>query len=158
MTSRLFTLLLLGLLMSCQPQEGKQEEVKEENVTDSGDFFEVVPNSKIKEIYETADKVDVLFNDIAVSLSQTEQQDIRGQVGFMKPGKVPKDLNCSETASIIYQSNGEIIGDGRMYLRGNCRFVVFYEGNEPQYAAHMTDQGMEFYRRVLASGQPTIKQ
>lgn len=149
--------LVLILIVSCG--EPKTAPSEQEPVASAEEAVHgTVPKDKIMQLYETADKVDVLFNDISVSLSQVTQQDVKGQISFLAPGEVPKKLNCSETAVIIYQSKGDIIADGRMYLRGDCHYVVFYEDNKPVYGAFLTDQAMEFYRKILAAGQSTISQ
>jgi hypothetical protein len=156
-TKNMFLLLSLILMIGCA--ESKKSE-KEEPVNTQQEelYFDIMPVEKATELFETADKVDVLFSDVSVSLSQVTRKDVQGQVSFLTPGKVPKKLNCSESANIIFQAGGEIVADGHMYLRGECKYVVFYENNEPVYAAHLTDQAMEFYRKILSAGQSTVIQ
>ena len=146
------------LLFACTSSNNTQEEETSNEVVSSEDYYTIMTAEQAQELFSNADKVDVLFNDIAVSLSQVKQSDVQGQISFLKPGLVPKKLDCSETANIIFQAKGEIVADGRMYLRGDCRYVIFYEENQPVYATQITDQGMNFYRRVLAAGNSTVKQ
>ena len=150
-------------LMSCQKEQPKQEAKPKDDVPatidqSTEDTYPSMTQDQASFLYTHADKVDVLFNDIAVSLSQVSKNDVKGQISFLKPGSVPKKLDCSESANIIFQSKGEIVADGRMYLRGKCRYIVFYEDNKPSYGAFMTDQGMQFYSQILSAGTSTIKQ
>ncbi len=109
-------------------------------------------------LFDHAEKVDVLFTNLAISLSQVKKSDVKGQISFLKKGEVPINHCCAESANIIFQSETDIIADGRMYLEGDCRYVVFYEENKPAYAAYMTDQGMKFYRQILSATTSTVKE
>ena len=144
--------------MSCGPsgESTSSDAAKQEMV--EADTFPTMTPAQALYLYENADKVDVLFSDISVSLSQVKQSDVQGQISFFKPGQVPKKMSCSESANIILQSKGDIIGDGHMFLRGKCNYVVFYEDGKPAYATQMTDQGMKFYRQIMAAGVPTVTQ
>jgi len=110
-----------------------------------------LPLEFAQNLYNNADKVDVLFSRIAISLSQVKESDVKYQLSLMQRGSVPKKINCTETANIIYQSQGDIIGDARMYLENGCRYVVFYVDNKPAYGAQMNDDGMSFYNRIIKS-------
>ena len=143
---------------ACSSSDSKPAEKTAEEVVSSADYYTIMPAEKAQQLFDSADKVDVLFNEIAVSMSQVKQSDVQGQVSFLTPGLVPKNIQCSETANIIFQAQGEIVADGRMYLRGNCRYVVFYEDNQAVFATHVTDQGMNFYRQILSAGTSTVKQ
>lgn len=152
----IFFCLTAMMAIGCGEKKPTAPEEKPIEANQDDLLYRTVPKDKIMQLYQTADKVDVLFNDISVSLSQVTQKDVQGQVAFLTPGRVPKKIKCSETANIIFQSNGEIIGDGRMYLRGDCKYVIFYEDNKAVYGAFLTDQAMEFYKKILAAGQSTI--
>ncbi len=159
MTIKYLTILFAFCLISCNstPNE-KVAEKEEQTLAPEIEYYETMPTEKAKELYDTADKVDIIFYNMSVSISQFRQKDVQGQVSFLMPGQVPKKLDCSATANIIFQAQGEIVGDGRMYLRGNCRYVVFYEDNEPVYAAFINDQGMQFFQKVLSAGNSTVKE
>ncbi len=158
----IFFFLVLIIAGGCK-QEPKEQPVEaapmpEKIDMSEGETYPIMTKEKAKFLFDNADKVDVLFTDVAVSLSQVKQSDVRGQVSFLMPGAVPIDHKCSESANIILQAAGEIVADGRMYLRGKCRYVVFYEDSKPAYGAFMTDQGMQFYGQILAAGTSTVKQ
>ena len=150
-------------LMSCQKEQPKPEAKAKDDLPATIDqateeTYPSMTQDQANYLFNNADKVDVLFNDIAVSLSQVTENDVKGQISFLMPGSVPKKLECSESANIIFQSKGEIVADGRMYLRGKCRYIVFYEDNKPSHGAFMTDQGMKFYSQILSAGTSTLKQ
>ena len=148
---RLLIILLFPFIIACGGGEAQPSTNEIPAAVIKVDTFVTMTPTQARYLFDNATKIDVLFTNLPVSLSQVKQSDVQGQVSFMGPGPVPKNLNCPETANIIYQADGEIIGDGKMYIEGDCHFIVFYEKDKPPFAAYMNEQGMKFYTQILSS-------
>lgn len=151
-----FLSFMLLCMISCQ-QQGTTDAAavkSPEEASPSQNFYPAVSNEIIAMLYQKSNKMDVLFNDAPVSLSQSTAKDVKGQLSFLSPGSVPKPLPCRETANGLFQADGDILADIRYYITDGCRYALFYENGKPAYGAIIGDQGLNFYRSVLNQAQP----
>ena len=158
------TLALISLIASCKQETSStsKEEIQTEQVAAEDDSGKVIaypslPSDTFKSLLERCDYVDVIFNDVDVSMNQSNNSDIKAMLSTIVYGDIELPV-CSESAYMNFQSQGEIIAEGNLYLRGKCRYIIWLEDGKPKYGNKFNDSGMNLFNKVLSAGTPTTTQ
>ena len=113
-----------------------------------------IPTEKMIELYENCDFIDFIFRDLPFSISQEDkasiQQTIR-HINNVPPKSI--DPNCPYFAQQIFQENGEIVLDAKIFFQEGCTYYLFYEEGVVKYSGSFTAEGVTFYNSILAQAE-----
>jgi hypothetical protein len=157
----LLAAIFIGLLLfsACNQSGGsKAEEVKDESTTASSQIttaYPSYPKDDFLLLLQKCDYIDVIFNEVDVSMNQQHDSDIKGMLSFIQQGDIELPT-CTESAYINFQSNGEILAEGNLYLRGKCSHIVWLVDGKPKFGNAFNQSGTNFFRKVLSAGKSTI--
>jgi len=107
-----------------------------------------LPGKLFKQLYEEADYLDVIFEDLPFSMSQEDNKSIRQflvNVDVNAPEKI--DNSCVPMGHQVYQKEGEIIAEADFYVSAACTYYVFFIGGK-KYHNKMLPNGIEFFNKL----------
>lgn len=151
---QLMFLSLLLLVIACKndgtsPDQTKPVESSTSNIVPPG-----IPNAKMIELYENVDFIDFIFRDLPFSISQEDkasiQQTIR-HINNVPPLAINPD--CQYFAQQIFQENGEIVLDAKIFFQEGCTYYLFYEDGVAKYSGSFTNEGIQFFNKILAQAE-----
>ncbi|GJM36245.1 MAG: hypothetical protein DHS20C18_52460 [Saprospiraceae bacterium] len=155
--NRLLLPLFLLFLMACntetstndqQPDTSQPAAVNTAPV--AAKAYPIVPKDTIALLWEKCDFIDVVFYYEDFSLSQHTQHDIRGSLGHISDQAAPVPAACKPIGRIFYQVDGENRLEADLFFTEGCRFLLFYENNQPTYANALSPDGINFFNNVFA--------
>jgi hypothetical protein len=113
-----------------------------------------IPTSKLVEVFESCDYIDFIFSSLPFSISQSERVSIQQTITYIDPKQPPKiDPSCPYFAQQIFQSDGEIILDAKIFFQEGCTYYLFYEDGVAIYSGSFTNDGIKFYNNIIQQAQ-----
>jgi hypothetical protein len=111
-----------------------------------------VPADVIQKLLDECTYIDYIFHTLPFSLSQNEDPSIDQNIlftDFNRPiGKIP--AGCKPIARKFFKIGGEFAYDVDVYFTNGCQFYVFVKDNKPLYANYMTQEGINFYNKMIS--------
>ncbi|WP_235296732.1 hypothetical protein [Portibacter marinus] len=154
-------LLLIGCLLACNNSgerssslEGASASASDQSKSANVTPPPAIPTEILLDVYENCDYIDFIFPNLPFSISQEDKSSIQQtmrHINNVQPSNYNPD--CPYFAQQIFQENGEIVLDAKIFFEPTCTYYLFYENGLPVYSASFTNEGIEFYRKILAQAQ-----
>jgi hypothetical protein len=113
-----------------------------------------IPNEKMIDLYENVDFIDFIFRDLPFSISQEDKASIQQTIRHINNVPPPAiNPNCEYFAQQIFQENGEIVLDAKIFFQEGCTYYLFYENGVAKYSGSFTPEGIQFYNSILAQAE-----
>lgn len=105
-----------------------------------------------QDLLSRGDHIDIIFNDLPVSMNQDGNQSIHQDLQYISSQPV-KDPNtpCTPLARKIFMSRGEILLEADLYYGPACYFQVFIKDGKELYGNYLTPDGIAFVKQLLQS-------
>ena len=145
-----FLILLSILIISCKGNK----DVNNESYNSQNLILPAIPTSILVDVFERCDYIDFIFANLPFSISQNDQASIKQTIRNIDP-KQPEQINvtCPYFAQQIFQANGEIILDAKIFFQEGCTYYLFYEDGVAKYSASFTNDGINFYNNIIQQAQ-----
>lgn len=157
-----YFLLIMGFclgLVACQSSNsGSTSAPKKESQatapTSEGQLlYPSIPAATVHQLFRECDFLDVIFNGsfrgVSMSLSQDQQKDIRQTLSFITTTPASINTNCATTGRMFFLKKGETLLEADFYLQDNCTYFIFYENKKPSYANQMSQQGANYFMKMI---------
>lgn len=145
----IFTFIVISAI-GCNNKQKSENGVKGPSVEQS--IIPGVPAEVIQKLLDECTYIDYIFHTLPFSLSQSEDPSIDQNIlftDFNRPlGKIPS--GCKPLARKFFKIGGEFAYDVDVYFTNGCQFYVFVKGNKPLYANYMTQDGINFYNKMIS--------
>ena len=104
----------------------------------------------IEQLKAECDVVDYMFNNVPMSINQTEPLAIQHTLTYISEEVSPKlRPECLPAARMVFYGRGEIIVEADIYFEGRCQSFVFIKDNQVLFTRKMTEDGVSFHQSVL---------
>lgn len=146
-------ILLISLtLPSCKSGTEKAKSAP----TASANIPPAIPSDVLINVYENCDFIDFIFSSLPFSISQENKASIQQTLTYIVPSQ-PQEIkeDCPYFAQQIFQINGEIVLDAKLFFQQGCVYYLFYENGKAVYSASLNENGIKFYNNVIEQAQNT---
>ncbi len=151
-------LIVLLVFFSCKGEKGGEQAVENQNVEKAvvanSQIPPAIPSEILIDMYENCDYIDFIFPNLPFSISQEEKASIQQTLRHINNVQ-PSNFNpsCPYFAQQIFQENGEIVLDAKIFFQEGCTYYLFYEDGLAKYSASFTTEGVAFYNNILAEAE-----
>lgn len=142
--------VILSSVVGCK--EGNQSTEPSISVQGNQNKIPGVPAEVLQKLLDECTFIDYIFHTLPFSLSQSEDPSIDQNILFTdynRPlGSIPQ--GCRPIARKFFKIGGEFAYDVDVYFSKDCQFYVFVKDNKPLYANYMTQEGINFYNKMIS--------
>ncbi len=122
------------------------------NFSDQG-----IPQEMISELLSNGDHIDFMFNELPLSMNQTENSAIRTDMTYVSSTPIAGiPQGCAPMARKIYLGNGEILLESDLYFSQQCLFQVFIKNEKPLYGNLLTMEAVQFYGSLMEQAKTSM--
>lgn len=145
-----FLICAATLFVNCKPDPSSPSTTKS-----TGTFS---PNGITAEyvqlIVDSCSHVDMIFNDFPISISQTEESSIIGDLTYLSPNTISSiPANCKPLGRKVYNGNGRVLIEADLYFSEECQFMIFIQNEKALFGNQMNEKGINFYNNLLVQVQ-----
>ena len=162
MVQRLFTFLILfTLLFSCNNEkqhkkshsDKKAEAAKTEAKKSKKEDYYMLPPLKnyiYRDIYDSSDYMDIIFDDLDFSMSLSDNKSIRGFLKYINMNISPHiKPSCKPMGHFAFIKKGKTIIEGEFYHSPGCYYFIFQDSDGKNvYANSMSAEGIAFFKNI----------
>lgn len=141
-----FLICAITLFVNCKPDPS--------NLSTTRSAVTFSPNGITAEyvqlIVDSCSHVDMIFNDFPISISQTEESSIIGDLTYLSPitmSSIP--ANCKPLGRKVYNGNGRVLIEADLYFTEGCQFMIFIQNEQALFGNQMNEKGINFYNNLL---------
>ncbi len=147
--------LCFAVCVSCKSEPAKTEET-EQVAEPPAPAYPALGNEVVAELYAKADKVDIIFFYLPVSVNQEDPATVKSTVMYISPTAPRITTECKSIARISWISDGAIIREADVHLADGCEYLLFMEDSKPVAANAMSQAGIQFFRNIISQVEQTI--
>jgi len=157
----LFLVFALLLAFSCnntsKDKNGEQDNAKAKTSVkkDISDDIEVtryrpLPKHIYDQIYKYADYLDIIFEDLDISMSQEDNASIRSFLKNINIKRTPAvKSSCKPMGHVVFIKKGKPIIEADFFHSPGCYYFLFFdEMGKPLFANSMSDTGISFFESI----------
>lgn len=117
-----------------------------------------LPVEKLEYFSKNGTQIDYLFENLPISASQDNPNDLRGALGYISTALPVRRSSCRPIGMVFYETEEGTHLQGNIFFSQGCTYFEFVENGKVTYANQMTPQGIQFFNRLLASvGKPPVQ-
>ena len=155
-TTHLVFAALCFVYLSCSPStKADTKDVKSKETTASP--YPALKNEEITQLYAIADKVDIIFYNLPMSVNQDDAKSAKNTVLYISPAPAIISQPCKPLGRLSWISDGAIVQEADIYVSTGCQYLLFMKGNQPVAANAMSETGIQFFTSVLNQVQQQMK-
>jgi hypothetical protein len=147
-----FTVCLLILSWSCKPE--KSEEQTETAVAapaaPAPPAYPPLGNQVVAQLYADADKVDIIFYNLPISVNQEDPASVKNTVLYVAPASPNITATCQPLGRLTWMAKGSIIKEADIYCEEGCQYLLFIENNKPVAANALQQAGVDFFKNIIS--------
>ncbi len=146
----------LLIFMSCKNGEQKNEtnNTATSVTTSMTPVPPAIPTERLIYLFENTNYLDFIFSDLPFSMSQEDKSSIQQTIRYINPvAPVSINTQCSSFADLIFQVEGEIVSEAKIFFQPECTYYLIYEGGELKYSASFTEEGIKFFNNLLQQAE-----
>ena len=140
------------ILASCKPQ--KTAPIREEKeIQTSAPSYPALGNQEIANLYAIAEKSDMIFYNLPISVNQDDAKSAKNSVLYTSPAPVKINNACQSIGRLSWLSEGVIVKEADIYIDSLCHYFIFMENNKPVAANEMSQLGVDFFTNIITQVQ-----
>jgi hypothetical protein len=140
------------LLASCkQAKPAIEEEIKA--TASPVPTYPSLSNQDISLLYSLADKVDMIFYEMPISVNQDDAVSAKNSVLYISPAPVVINKECKSIGRLSWISDGAIVKEADIYIDSLCQYFIFMDKNMPVAANAMSESGVYFFNNIIEQVQ-----
>jgi hypothetical protein len=148
--------LFLGLLAACKPEHGATAETPAAAPAQAA--LPYMSREDINALFTATDKVDIIFYDLPVSVSQDDATSAKNTVTYISPLPPPAEWSCPAVGRLSWISGGAIIKEANVHIDSVCAYLVFVQQEQPVASNVMGPAGQQFFRSVISQARQRMGQ
>ena len=145
----LISAFLITLSASCK-SEAKTETTEPVAAVPAPPTYPALGNEAIGTLYSQADKVDIIFYDLPISVNQDNPASVKNTVLYVSPAAPNITGNCKPLGRLTWMQQGNIIREADIYCDTGCEYLLFMQDNKPFAANAMGPAGVAFFKNVIS--------
>lgn len=153
MKHTLLLLLIIACLItsiaSCKP-EVKTETTEPVAAAPATPTYPALGNEAIGTLYSQADKVDIIFYDLPISVNQDNPSSVKNTVLYVSPAAPNITANCKPLGRLTWMQQGTIVREADIYCDTGCEYLLFMQDNKPFAANAMGPAGVAFFKNIIS--------
>jgi hypothetical protein len=114
-------------------------------------------NQDISMLYAQAEKVDIIFYELPISVNQDDAASAKNSVLYVSPAPVEINAACKPMGRLSWLSNGMIVREADFYADSTCHYFLFMQNNQPVAANDMSEAGYQFFKNIVTQVQQRTK-
>jgi hypothetical protein len=138
------------ITMSACKSEAKTETTESVATTPAPLPYPALGNEAIGTLYSQADKVDIIFYDLPISVNQDNPASVKNTVLYVSPAAPNITGNCKPLGRLTWMQQGNIIREADIYCDTGCEYLLFMQDNKPFAANAMGPAGVAFFKNVIS--------
>ena len=143
-------------LFSCSPaSKTDKQEIKNSEPAPSP--YPQLSNQDLVKLYSIAEKVDIIFYNLPMSVNQDDAASAKNTVLYISPAPAIMSHPCKPLGRLTWLSGGVIVQEADIYADTGCQYLIFMKDNHPFAANAMSQSGIEFFTQVLSKVQQQQK-
>jgi hypothetical protein len=107
-------------------------------------------NADISSLYSQADKVDIIFYHLPISVNQEDPSSVKNTVLYITPASPKITARCQPLGRLSWMSKGSIIREADIYCDPGCEYLMFIEQNKPVAVNAMQQSGVDFFKNIIS--------
>ena len=147
--------LSFAVCISCKSESTKTDEI-EQVAAPPAPTYPPLGNEVVTDLYAKADKVDIIFFYLPVSVNQEDPASVKSTVLYISPTSPKITAECKSIARISWISDGAIIREADVYMADGCEYLLFMEDSKPVAANAMSQAGIQFFKNIISQVEQTI--
>jgi hypothetical protein len=154
----LFTVFtfLSYFLFSCSPSS-KTDKPDAKSPDSSASPYPQLSNQEIVQLYSIAEKVDIIFYNLPMSVNQDDAASAKNTVLYISPAPAIMSHPCKPLGRLSWLSQGIIVREADIYADTGCQYLIFMKDNHPVAANALSESGIQFFNQVLNKVQQQQK-
>ncbi len=140
---------LIAVSASCK-SETKTETTEPVAAVPAPPAYPALGNEAIGTLYSQADKVDIIFYDLPISVNQDNPASVKNTVLYVSPAAPNITANCKPLGRLTWMQQGNIIREADVYCDPGCEYLLFMQDNKPFAANAMGPAGVAFFKNVIS--------
>src|SRR5690606_23028904 len=146
-----FRLLLLltafSVIVACKAKTDSAD--TRETSAETAPALPSLTREDIAELHARTDKVDIIFYEHPVSVSQDDGASAKNTVLYIAPTPPATGVTCPAVARLSWLSDGAFIKEANVHIDAQCAYLVFVEKEQPVAMNAMDPVGSEFFRSII---------
>jgi len=151
----LFTIVSI-LAFSCTSSP-KDEQSSKPSSESSKTNYPPLSNAEITKLYSIAEKVDMIFYNLPMSVNQDDAASAKNTVLYVSPAPAIMNAPCKPLGRLSWISQGAIVKEADIYVDTGCQYLIFMENNQPVAANAMAESGVQFFNQIISQVQQRQK-
>jgi hypothetical protein len=155
------TLFLLLCALLCMAACGKKTATGDQQPDSAPDTTAALRNfidpslahlstDDVNALVAKADKVDMIFYNHPISVTQEDAPSVRNTVLFIMPTPPSVSAKCPALGRLAWMSEGVIVREADVFLGNGCNYLVFMEGNKAIAANALANEGVQFFTNIIS--------
>ena len=149
--------LFLGFVFFSCKQTKPEADVQETETPVATVSYPSLGNQELTKLYADADKVDMIFYDLPISVNQDDAASAKNSVMYILPAPAEINPACKALGRLSWISDGSIIKEADIYVDSLCHYFIFMSNNQPVAANAMSESGVGFFTNVISQVQQRQK-
>jgi hypothetical protein len=104
----------------------------------------------VNTLLNTADKVDMIFYNHPISVTQEDAPSVRNTVMYILPTPPSVSVKCPPLGRLAWISAGTIVREADVFLGNGCNYLLFMENNQPVAANALANEGVQFFTNIIS--------
>ena len=145
----LISACLITVSASCK-SEAKTETSEQVPAAPAPPTYPALGNEAIGTLYSQADKVDIIFYDLPISVNQDNPASVKNTVLYVSPAAPNITGNCKPLGRLTWLQQGTILREADVYCDTGCEYLLFMQDNKPLAANAMGPAGVAFFKNIIS--------
>jgi hypothetical protein len=107
-------------------------------------------NQVVSQLYADADKVDIIFYNLPISVNQEDPASVKNTVLYVAPASPNITATCQPLGRLTWMAKGSIIKEADIYCEEGCQYLLFIENNKPVAANALQQAGVDFFKNIIS--------
>ncbi len=124
------------------------------SIAGSQETLPFLSSQEVNTLYSQAEKVDIIFYKLPMSVNQEEPASAKNTVLYVSPAAPIITKHCEPAGRLSWISDGKIIREADFFVGEGCNYFVFMENEKPAYENAMALEGVQFFQTVMSQVRP----
>ena len=148
---------IISLLAFSCTSSPKEEQSGNQSPESSKTTYPPLSNGEITTLYSLAEKVDMIFYNLPMSVNQDDAASAKNTVLYVSPAPAIMDKPCKPLGRLSWIAQGAIIKEADVYVDTGCHYLIFMTDNQPVAANELSESGVQFFNQIINQVQQRQK-
>ncbi len=148
----LWSCLVALIVVSCKKSETTAEQPTAPAVQEApaAPAFPALGNQDIADLYSKAEKVDIIFYKLPISVNQEDPSSVKNTVMYVTPAAPQVTATCEPLGRLSWMANGVILREADVFCGEGCTYLQFMKDNQPYAVNALSPGGVAFFNNIIS--------